>query len=122
MIGEFAIILAITYISSIISKYTPIPIPGPVIGILLLFILLNFKILKVENIKNATNLMLTNLAFLFLPPGVGLLKSINILANNWHKLFFVVVITTIITLVVTGWSVQFIIKRKEEAKKDESTC
>ena len=116
MIGEFAIILAITYISSIISKYTPIPIPGPVIGILLLFILLNFKILKVENIKNATNLMLTNLAFLFLPPGVGLLKSINILANNWHKLFFVVVVTTIITLVVTGWSIQFIIKRKEEAK------
>lgn len=122
MIGEFAIILAITYISSIISRYTPIPIPGPVIGILLLFILLNFKILKVENIKNGTNLMLTNLAFLFLPPGVGLLKSINILANNWHKLFFVVVVTTIITLVVTGWSVQFIIKRKEEAKKDESTC
>ncbi|MEG0817525.1 CidA/LrgA family protein [Cetobacterium sp.] len=122
MIGEFAIILAITYISSIISKYTPIPIPGPVIGILLLFILLNFKILKVENIKNATNLMLTNLAFLFLPPGVGLLKSIDILANNWHKLFFVIVTTTIITLVITGWSVQFIIKRKEEENKDESTC
>ncbi|MEG0390741.1 MAG: CidA/LrgA family protein [Cetobacterium sp.] len=122
MIGEFAIILAITYISSIISKYTPIPIPGPVIGILLLFILLNFKILKVENIKNATNLMLTNLAFLFLPPGVGLLKSIDILANNWHKLFFVIVTTTIITLVITGWSVQFIIKRKEEENKDEFTC
>ncbi|MGL5376947.1 MAG: CidA/LrgA family protein [Cetobacterium sp.] len=113
MIGEFAIILGITYVSSLLSKVMPIPIPGPVIGILLLFILLYFKIIKVEKIKNATNLMLTNLAFLFLPPGVGLLKSMDILASNGHKLLFVVIISTIITIIVTGWTVQFIIKRKE---------
>ena len=118
MIGEFAIIIGITCISSIFSKFIPIPIPGPVIGIFLLFILLNYKILKVENIKNATNLMLTNLAFLFLPPGVGLLKSIDVLANNWHKLFFVVITTTIITIIITGWSVQFLINRKEGVKNE----
>nr|WP_307776685.1 CidA/LrgA family protein [uncultured Cetobacterium sp.] len=121
MIGEFAIIIGITCVSSILSKFMPIPIPGPVIGIVLLFILLNYKILKVDDIKNATNLMLTNLAFLFLPPGVGLLNSIDVLANSWHKLFFVVIVTTIITIVVTGWTVQFIIKRKEGSEKNEST-
>lgn len=121
MIGEFAIIIGITCVSSILSKFIPIPIPGPVIGIVLLFILLNYKILKVDDIKNATNLMLTNLAFLFLPPGVGLLNSIDVLANSWHKLFFVVIVTTIITIVVTGWTVQFIIKRKEGSEKNEST-
>lgn len=107
---QFGIILFINFIAIIINKTLISLIPATVIGMLLLFLLLNMKVIKLDNIKEFSDFMLMNLAFFFIPPGVTLIKTWDILKLNLGKILFVVIITTFITMVVTGLTVDFIIK------------
>lgn len=112
MIKELLLILGITYLGNYLSQFSPIPFPGPVIGLILLFFLLSKKIIKVNEIENTTNILLNNLSFLFLPPGVALINSFDKLSDSWLKLIFLILITTTLTLATTGLTVQYFIRRQ----------
>lgn len=109
---EFAIILAITYFGEMVSRLINFPIPGPVIGMIILFLLLKFSLLKVKQVENATVLLLGNLAILFIPPGVKLISALDLLHGNLIKIISLMIITTILTMATTGLTVQFLINRK----------
>lgn len=53
MIQEFLIIFIINYIGIILTEVFNLPIPGTINGMLLLFALLYFKVLKLEKIERA---------------------------------------------------------------------
>jgi holin-like protein len=114
IIKQLGIILGITYLGEIISKTVPIPLPGPVIGMILLFIMLYIGMVKVKSIEFLSELLLFNLAFFFIPPGVGILTSMDKLSGIWPKLLAVIVLTTIITILATAWIVDFVIKLRRK--------
>ena len=55
MIGEFMLILVINYVGILISTVLHFPLPGTITALLLLFLLLKFRVLKLEKIENAAN-------------------------------------------------------------------
>lgn len=114
MIREFLIIFTINYIGIIISELLHLPIPGTISGMLLLFLLLYFKVLKLSYIKNASNFLLLNMTIFFLPPAVSLLENIYLLKSGFIKIMFLVIISTLITMVVTAKTVQYLIERGEK--------
>lgn len=114
IIKQLGIILGITYAGEIISKISHLPIPGPVIGMLILFLMLYIGILKVNTIEFLSELLLFNLAFFFIPPGVGILGSMDKLAGNWLKLLAIIFLTTVITILTTAWTVDFVIKLRRK--------
>lgn len=114
IIEQIGVIIGITYLGEIISRMLSLAIPGPVIGMLILFILLYFKFIKISSIQLFSDLLLSNLAFFFIPPGVGLISAMDTLAGNWLKLMSVIIITTILTIACTGWTVDYVIKRGEK--------
>lgn len=114
---QLAVILFIYFIGIIINKTLIPAIPSTVIGMLLLFLLLNMKLVKLESIKEFSDFMLMNLAFFFIPPGVTLIKTWDVLKLNLYKIVFVVVITTFVTMIVTGLTVDFLIKWREKNDK-----
>lgn len=116
---QFGIILAIYFVGIIINKTIINSIPSTVIGMLILFIFLILKLIKIESIKEFSEFMLMNLAFFFIPPSVTLIKSWDILSSNLWKILFIIISTTFITMIVTGLVTDLLIKLKE--KKDEST-
>lgn len=111
---QFAIILSVYFVAIVINKFFIHSIPSTVIGMLILFLLLNFNLIKLKSIKEFSDFMLLNLAFFFIPPGVTLLTTWDILKDNLFKILFIVIITTFITMIITGLTVDFIIKRKEK--------
>lgn len=111
---QFAIILFIYLLGIGINKLFIPLIPSTVIGMLILFLLLNFRLIKLESVKEFSDFMLLNLAFFFIPPGVTLIKTWGILKTEFFKIFFVVVSTTFITMIVTGLVVDFLIRKKEK--------
>lgn len=113
MFKEVTIILLITYIGEVLSRFISTPIPGPVIGMILIFILLHSGILKVKHIENITSILLLNLAILFIPPGVKLISALDLLSGNLIKILILMVLTTAITMVTTGLTVQYLIKVME---------
>ncbi len=114
IIKQFGIILFMWLIGEVISKALSIPIPGSVIGMVLLFVCLCSGIMKVEMIEDLSVFILNNLAFFFVPMGVGLLAYLDILKANWLQILLIVILTTIIVLVVTGLTVQLLTGKKVE--------
>lgn len=110
---EALIICGIYLIGEEISNLLHLPIPGNILGMVILFILLCTKIVKVENIENVTNFLLDHLAFFFIPAGVGLMTSIGIIESTWIQLLIVCLSTTAIIIASTGLIVQFISKKSK---------
>lgn len=108
---EALIILGIYLIGEFLAASLQLPVPGNILGMVILFILLCTKVVKVDNISTVTNFLLDHLAFFFIPAGVGLMASIGIIKSTWWQLLLVCISTTIIIIGVTGIIVQAISRR-----------
>lgn len=79
-------------------------IPGNVCGMLLLFFALMLKWVKADDVRGVSNVLTRNMALFFLPAGVGLIAQTDMIADNWAALLTVSVVTTILVIVVVGWT------------------
>ena len=118
---ESILLLSIYFISEVISKLLNLPVPGSIIGMILLFVLLTSNIVKIEKVENLANFFLDHLAFFFIPASVGLMTSFASLKGSIFKIILLCILTTIIVISVTGLTVQFICNRKsiKEVKKNK---
>lgn len=126
ILKQWILILFVYFLGEGVSKGLSLPIPGNIIGMIFLFIFLITGIIKLEKIENAANSILDNLAFLFIPAGVGLMNYFGIISNYIAQILFIVVITTFIVMSCTGLTVQLISKKSEDigikkSKSKEST-
>ena len=117
---ESILLLSIYFVGEIISKGLNLPIPGNIIGMILLFILLSTNVLKVEKVENLANFFLDHLAFFFIPAAVGLMTSFASLKGSIFKIILLCILTTIIVISVTSVTVEFICKRKSNGKNNEN--
>lgn len=105
---ETIIIFGIYLIGDFISKVCNLPIPGNILGMIILLILLCSKVIKISQIENISNFLLDHLAFFFIPAGAELMNSFGIIKDTWIKLIIVCIITTAIVIASTGLIVQFV--------------
>lgn len=114
---EALIILGIYLFGEVLSSSLHLPVPGNILGMIILFILLYTKVVKVENISNVTNFLLNHLSFFFIPAGVGLMTSIGIVKSTWWQILLICLVTTSIIIGITGTIVQ-VISKKTKIKND----
>lgn len=116
--NQLAVILGLWAIGEYISSFIQniVVIPGSIIGMILLFALLKFKVVKLENINEVSNFFLDNMAIFFIPAGVSLIKSLNLISENIIVLMITIVVSTIIVMYVTGKLVDIMIDRKTKER------
>lgn len=111
------ILIQITYILgfSLIGQYitllTKLPIPGSVIGLILFFIALKTKIVKLHKVEATSKFLNDNLALFFVPAGVGILVNFQYIKDTWLIILLICFITTLISLVVVGLITQFLLNK-----------
>ncbi|WMW23063.1 CidA/LrgA family protein [Methanolobus mangrovi] len=113
---QFAIILAICIIGDLLHDYLHLPIPGNVLGMLVLLIFLLTGIIKLPMIEDISNFLLKHLSFFFIPAAVGLITCFTILEGKWTALVVISVVSTFIIAVVTGMTVQILMKRRQSVE------
>ena len=118
---ESILLLSIYFACEIISNLLNLPVPGSIIGMILLFVLLTSHIVKVEKVENLANFFLDHLAFFFIPASVGLMTSFVSLKGSIFKIILLCILTTIIVIAVTGITVQFICNRKSVKEDKKNT-
>lgn len=118
--NQLVIILCIWVIGEYISSFIQgiILIPGSIVGMLLLFLLLQLKVLDLSSIENISGFFLDNMAVFFIPAGVSLIKSLDLIKENVLVLLLVICLSTLIVMYATGVIVEKMIKKKEEGQKD----
>ena len=120
LFNQLALILGIwaigEYISSIIQNI--IVIPGNIIGMILLFLLLQFKIIKLESLNDIGDLLINNMAIFFVPAGVSLIMSLDLISENIFVLLMTIFFSTIAVMYITGFVVEKMIKNKTKEKQN----
>ena len=116
LLRQLSLILAIwavgEYISSFLSNI--IIIPGSIIGMVILFVLLKSKIIKVESIEELGNFFLDNMAIFFVPAGVSLINSLDLIGSNIIVLAATIIISTTLVMVITAIVVEKMIEIKSK--------
>ncbi|MCO6017522.1 CidA/LrgA family protein [Carnobacterium divergens] len=111
-------ILSFSFLGEVLSKVFTLPIPGSVIGMLLLFLALQFKVLKVKDVETVGGFLLGNLSILFLPAGVGIMVYFPVIKDTWWLLLIISLLTTAFTIGFVGLIVQGVKRKFEDNSVD----
>lgn len=111
LLVQFAIFTGILWLSSIISSFFPASfvVPTPVIGLVLLYLLLTLKIIKLEWVESLGMFLISIIGFLFVPSGIQIANDLGVLKEEGLQVVFVIMVATVSLLVVTAYVTRFII-------------
>ena len=79
-----------------------IPVPGPVMGMVMLFLTLVFRGRSTESLNASSSALLSHLSLLFVPAGVGIIVHFDRIINEWLAISVALILSTIITMVATA--------------------
>lgn len=113
---QFGIIACISLIGEVLNKVLPLPVPGSVWGMIIMFIMLCTGVLKLNQVEGAADFLLSIMTVMFVPVGAGLIQSYSAIKNEIISIFIVIIVSTIVCFFITGHVSQFIIKIQNKKK------
>jgi putative effector of murein hydrolase LrgA (UPF0299 family) len=129
MLRALAVLLACQLAGEIIARSLALPLPGPVLGLVILVALLLFfaprrgvvsEAVDGTPIGRLSNGLLAIMGVLFVPAGVGVIQQLGPLGQYGLALAAALLVSTIATLVVTVW-VFVLVSRWVERPRDHGT-
>lgn len=96
------VLLAFLLVGSSIASLGRLPLPGSVVGMLLLAGALHFRWMPAAWVEPAAELLLRHMALLFVPPGVGLMLQYDLLRREWLPIVAASAASTLAVLLVVG--------------------
>src|SRR5450830_34035 len=110
MIRTFSVLLIFQCLGEGLVYATGLPVPGPVIGMLLLFVFLLVKKTEAAKLIPGVQTLLGHLSLLFIPAGVGIMVHGKLVMDEWLPLALALVISTAVSIVVTAFCVKWLQK------------
>ena len=102
MLESVTVLLACQLAGEALVRTTGLPVPGPVVGMLLLFAGLAARGGVPEGLERASRGLLDNLSLLFVPAGVGVLSHLALVGAEWLPISVSLLVSTVLTIAVTG--------------------
>ena len=114
---QVSILFAFTFISEILNQIIPLPIPASIYGLVFLFLCLEFKIIKIGQIKDTADFLLAILPIMFVPSSVGFIKALPLMKKYGIQFLIIGVSTTFLVMIVSGLITQLILRIKKRFNK-----
>ena len=102
MINAIVVLLGCQLIGEVAVRSLALPLPGPVAGMALLFVVLSLRRSVPANLAAASDGLLGHLGLLFVPAGVGILGHLDLIRANWPALTVALVVSTFAAMLVTA--------------------
>lgn len=102
MLFGFLVLLICQFIGEVVVRYLDLPFPGPVVGMVILLIGLMVSGGVPQGVRQAGEGLLSNLALLFVPAGVGLMVHYQLIAADGLIILTALILSTAITMIVTS--------------------
>lgn len=118
MVNAIIMLLSFQLIGEIIIRTFVLPVPGPVVGMLLLFVTLLLRDSLVSRIEPTTQYILQNLTLLYVPAAVGVVVHLQLVQREGLPIFITLVGGTIITIAMTALSMNFLLRKFHGARPD----
>ncbi len=117
MLQTFAILLVFQSIGEVISYALRLPVPGPVLGMIMLFGWLVFDNRLLPIIHGTTGELLKHLSLLFVPAGVGIMVHANRIGAEWMPIVIALVVSTWLAIATTAVVTRALIGKRPAGDK-----
>ena len=118
LFNQLLIIFLFTIAAEAIVILTGLRFPSSILAMLLVFIFLQFKWLKTEQIQELSDFFFMNMGFFFIPAAVGVIDKLPLLNDQILLVLAITIITTIITFLVTTLAVNLTVKIQKKVMKN----
>lgn len=112
MLATFTLLLLFQLVGEVLVLASDLPVPGPVLGMLLLFVALALRGGPSAAQRGHAQGLLQHLALLFVPAGTGVMLHLQRLADEGVPLTLALVLSTLITLAVTALLLRVLTRRQ----------
>ena len=103
MLNYLTLIFGCQLVGELVTRAAGIPVPGPVLGMVILFGFLVYRGAVPEKLATVADTLLSHLSLLFVPAGVGVMLHFRLLGDDWLPLSVALVVSTVLTVAVTAW-------------------
>ena len=108
----FLLLLLFLVAGQFIGRALSLPVPGNVLGMILLALALLCGLVKLELVKPCADLLLKHLGFFFVPAGVGLIQHLGLIADEWLPILVGTFLSILAVLWLGGGSAALMMSRK----------
>ena len=109
-----AILLIAQSAGELLARGTGVPLPGPVIGLLLMLMALRLRAVQ-RWAGAAADVLLTHLSLLFVPVGVGVMTHVGLITQYGARMLLVIGVSTWVGLAVTALVMRGLLGRRGRA-------
>ncbi len=117
-LSQITLILAVSFLGELLGHLLPLPIPGSIYGLTIMFILLLTGVIKLSQVKKTGDLLLSLMPIMFVAPGVGLIEKFDACAEFIVPILITATLSTFVVMAVSGCVTDALIKfqsKKEQA-------
>ena len=109
-LSQFLIIMGFTLAGEALQRLIPLPIPASVYGLVLLFLALCLKLVKVDQVKQVGGFLISLLPFLFVSHVVGIVEHWGAIRDQIFPICLLIIATTILVFGISGSIAQLLRK------------
>jgi len=117
MIAAFTVLLVYQLVGEVIVVALRLPVPGPVIGMALLFVTLIVRGSVSDDLRQTAGGLLRHLSLLFVPAGVGVMAHLGRLEHEWLPISISLVASTLVTIAVTALVMRALLARRARGQQ-----
>ena len=117
ILKQIGFIFGICLVGQIIAELIPVPFPGSVMSMVLLFILFMLNWANPEKLKNVNDFLLENMSFFFVPSAVSIITKYDLIKNSIVQILIICVVSFVVTVAVTAYTVTFVMKIQERFRR-----
>ncbi|OKP94315.1 CidA/LrgA family protein [Paenibacillus sp. P46E] len=112
IIAQVAVLYIFFLAGDYLQKLLHLPVPGSIVGLLLLFVLLLFNIVPVKLIEEGSLFILAYLPMFFIPATAGIMNHLDIFSGRGLLMIGILVVSSVLTMVVTAHASEWITGRR----------
>lgn len=114
---QFTVILGVCLLGELLRFVLPLPIPASVYGLVLMLAALMCGAIKLEQVENAADFLISIMSPMFIPAAVALMDQLSVLRAILLPFMVINFVGLVVTFAVTGRVTQFVLRRNKEGKK-----
>ena len=118
-VKQLAVIMAVSFAGELLNRLLPLPVPGSVYGLVLMFLGLMTGVIKLEQVEDVGDFLLKIMPVLFVGPCVSMITVVGGIADQLAAILAVCLISTVVVMAVTGVTAQLILNRKADREEQK---
>lgn len=115
IILSFATLFVFQLIGEIVVRGLALPLPGPLAGMLLLFVALVLYKRIPKALDVTSTLLIQHLMLLFVPAVSGVILYFHRIKEEWLPFAMAAIFGTLITMIVTAYCLSWLLKKEKKS-------